>query len=157
MKRALRNVPQAANVLLITGTGKFFSYGLDIQYFQKHEYSKAKFFNEMYKVFAALLVFRLPTIAVINGHAFGAGDFLCLCNTTKQLIYLSLLLQGMFLAISCDYRIMRTEKGYLCIPAIDLGTFFDLLRPPKPKVGLMNQILQVIHLVNHSLSYFHAN
>jgi enoyl-CoA hydratase/carnithine racemase len=47
-----------------------------------------------------LLCFPVPTIAAINGHAF-AGGFM--------------------LAFAHDYRIMRTDRGFLCLPEIDLG------------------------------------
>jgi len=42
----------------------------------------------------------MPTIALINGHCFGAG---------------------VFLAIAHDYRIQNPSKGFLCLPEIDLG------------------------------------
>jgi enoyl-CoA hydratase/carnithine racemase len=46
-----------------------------------------------------LLVFPLPTVAAINGHAFGMGAMV---------------------ALACDYRYMRSDRGYFCLPEIDL-------------------------------------
>ena len=40
------------------------------------------------------------TCAAINGHAFGAG---------------------FFIALACDWRLMRTERGFLCFPEAALG------------------------------------
>jgi enoyl-CoA hydratase/carnithine racemase len=42
----------------------------------------------------------MPTIALINGHAFGAGFFLALAH---------------------DYSIQNPSRGYMCLPEIDLG------------------------------------
>jgi len=49
---------------------------------------------------ARLLIFPAVTVAAINGHAFGAGAQLTLTH---------------------DYRVMRTERSYWCMPEIDLG------------------------------------
>jgi len=53
---------------------------------------------------ARLLVMDCRTVAAINGHAFGAG---------------------LFLALACDYRLMRTSRGYLCWPEANLGMRLD--------------------------------
>ena|ERR1700753_2624902 len=42
----------------------------------------------------------MPTIALINGHAFGAGVFLTLAH---------------------DYSIQNPSRGYICLPEVDLG------------------------------------
>eukprot|EP01092_Planopodium_desertum_P013597 TRINITY_DN6637_c0_g1_i1.p1 TRINITY_DN6637_c0_g1~~TRINITY_DN6637_c0_g1_i1.p1 ORF type:complete len:184 (-),score=1.30 TRINITY_DN6637_c0_g1_i1:91-573(-) len=47
-----------------------------------------------------LFTFPIPTIAAINGHCF-AGGFL--------------------MAMAHDYRFMRVDKGWMCMPAVDIG------------------------------------
>jgi enoyl-CoA hydratase/carnithine racemase len=42
----------------------------------------------------------MPTIALINGHAFGAGCFLSLAH---------------------DYRVQNPTRGFNCLPEIDMG------------------------------------
>lgn len=42
----------------------------------------------------------MPTVAAINGHAYAGG---------------------WLLAIAHDYRIMNSEKGYVCMTEIDIG------------------------------------
>lgn len=42
----------------------------------------------------------MPTVAWVNGHAFGAG---------------------VFVALAHDYRIQNGSKGFLCLPEVDLG------------------------------------
>jgi enoyl-CoA hydratase/carnithine racemase len=48
---------------------------------------------------ARILTFPTITVAAINGHAFGAGAQLSLAH---------------------DYRLMRTDRGYWCMPEIDM-------------------------------------
>jgi enoyl-CoA hydratase/carnithine racemase len=52
------------------------------------------------EVFRAMLMSPIPTIAAITGHAFG---------------------NGAMLAGACDFRFMRADRGFLCLPEIDLG------------------------------------
>jgi enoyl-CoA hydratase/carnithine racemase len=42
----------------------------------------------------------MPTIALVNGHTFGAG---------------------VFLALAHDYRVQNPSKGFVCLPEIDMG------------------------------------
>lgn len=87
--------------LVVTGTGKFFSNGLDLKFLQTSTDSqKGKMIVDFWEVLARLLVMDCRTVAAINGHGFGAG---------------------LFLALACDYRIMRTDRGYLCWPEANLG------------------------------------
>lgn len=88
---------QGAKALVITGTGKFFSNGLDLNWLGKNRQNAGAFLQELWKLFARILIFPLPTIAVLNGHAFGAG---------------------FFLALSCDWRVMRKDRGFLNFPEV---------------------------------------
>ncbi|RIA89025.1 ClpP/crotonase-like domain-containing protein [Glomus cerebriforme] len=82
--------------LITTGEGKFFSNGLDLE----HAISTPGFFDDYYlKLLTRILTFPIPTVAAINGHAF-AGGFM--------------------LALAHDYRVMRNDRGYLCMNEVDL-------------------------------------
>jgi enoyl-CoA hydratase/carnithine racemase len=89
--------------LIVTGSGKFFSNGLDVEFLGANPEKLAWYITEVQKVLARLLVFPLPTVAAVNGHAFGAGAMV---------------------ALSCDHRVMRADRGFFCLPEVDLGMPF---------------------------------
>jgi len=62
------------------------------------------FFQQLDEVYSKLMLMPMPTIAAINGHAFGAGAFL---------------------ATACDYRFMNGQRGFFCFPEIDLKMDFQ--------------------------------
>lgn len=103
LSKALAKVETAPHpkTLVLTGTGKFFSNGLDLEFLgSSSDSQKATMIVSFWRVLARILVADCRTIAAINGHGFGAG---------------------LFLALACDYRVMRTERGYLCWPEVNLG------------------------------------
>jgi enoyl-CoA hydratase/carnithine racemase len=87
--------------LILTATGKSFSSGLSLLKITSYNSDQVlSFSNDMQRLYGRLVNFPVPTIAAINGHAFAAGAFL---------------------ALSCDYRVMRRDKGWFCISEIDVG------------------------------------
>jgi len=100
---ALDRVEQAGNpaALVTTGTGKFYSNGLDLEWLltTATESERKTYIPSVLALMARVLTFPAITVAAINGHAFGAGAQLSLAH---------------------DYRIMRTERGYWCMPEIDM-------------------------------------
>ena len=46
-----------------------------------------------------MLALPIPTVAAVNGHAFGAGAMLAMAH---------------------DYRVMREDRGYFCFPEVDI-------------------------------------
>lgn len=80
-----------------------------------------KCFYGMNDVFKKLLLIPMPTIAAINGHAYG---------------------NGAILSCACDFRFMRSDRGFFCFPEVNLGIpFFHgmnrLLRKAIPSYKLV--------------------
>lgn len=93
----------APAALVITATGKFFSNGLDVDYIGANADSLPAYLDLVHALYTRVLTLPIPTIAAINGHAFGAGAMLALC---------------------ADHRIMRTERGFWSLPEVLLGMPF---------------------------------
>ncbi len=100
---ALDEVEAAGNpaALVTTGTGKFYSNGLDLEWMlgEADEETRRTYIPSVLGLMARVLTFPTITVAAINGHAFGAGAQISLGH---------------------DFRVMRSERGYWCMPEIDM-------------------------------------
>jgi enoyl-CoA hydratase/carnithine racemase len=91
-------------VALVTiGSGKFYSNGLDLEWLLAHPEQAAPYSQRVQILLARMLTLPVPTVAAVNGHAFGAG--------------------AMF-AMAHDHRVMRSDRGYFCFPEVDIGIPF---------------------------------
>jgi Delta3-Delta2-enoyl-CoA isomerase len=112
--------------LVLTGTGKFFCNGLDLDWLGSAPPSEADaMFRGLSRVLAGLLRFPGATVAAINGHAFGAGAVI---------------------AAAADYRAQRADRGYFCFPEVDLGLamsdeFDAVLRAKLPAGSVLDALL----------------
>jgi len=87
--------------LVLTGVGKFFCNGLNLEKVMTLTADEmAAFGRRMGEVHQRFLKLPCPTVAAVNGHAFAAGAFL---------------------ALSCDYRIMRQDRGWFSVSEVDVG------------------------------------
>ncbi len=104
MAECLRRLAEDPGVraVVLTGTGRFFSFGFDIPGFLRH--SKEEFLAYLRK-FAALyrdlFVHPRPVVAALNGHAVAGG---CM------------------LALACDARLMAAGKGKIALNEISFGS-----------------------------------
>jgi enoyl-CoA hydratase/carnithine racemase len=89
--------------LVLTGAGKFFSNGLDLEYLGSNPSDAGPTLTRVHALFGAVLALDAPTVAAINGHVFAAGAMLALCF---------------------DLAVMRADRGYFCLPEADLGLPF---------------------------------
>jgi Delta3-Delta2-enoyl-CoA isomerase len=85
--------------VVAVGTGKFFSNGLDLDWISSAPDASA-FMAEVHRLLGRMLVFPAYTVAALNGHTFAAGAML---------------------SSAFDHRIMRADRGYWCLPEVDLG------------------------------------
>lgn len=117
LDEATRSVEEAAAPLVLAGAGKFFSNGLDLEWLGTDADAAGAMLQTLYGILARLLAFPAPTVAAVNGHAFGAGAIL---------------------ALAADHRVMRADRGFVCFPEVDLGMvmspeFDALLRARLPR------------------------
>lgn len=89
--------------LVLTGSGKFFSNGLDLEYMGANPTEAEATLARVHALFGRVLALDVPTVAAINGHAFAAGAML---------------------ALAFDLAVMRSDRGYFCLPEADLGLPF---------------------------------
>ena len=100
---------KSVTALIITSNDeKNFSQGIDVMWItdlmQKNEHQPViDFINEMDNVFKKLLLYPVPVIAAINGHAFGNGSIM---------------------SCACDFRFMRSDRGFFCFPEVNIGIPF---------------------------------
>ncbi|MBY6686196.1 enoyl-CoA hydratase/isomerase family protein [Rhodococcus sp. BP-149] len=99
----LDKVEADARGLVTVGTGKFYSNGLDLDWLMANGERADWYVGRVHALFARILTFPLPTVAAVNGHAFGAG--------------------AMF-ALAHDFRTMRADRGYYCFPEVDIDIPF---------------------------------
>jgi enoyl-CoA hydratase/carnithine racemase len=83
-----------------TGEGKFFSNGLDLDWVLAGGEGSLGFMDDVHRLFGRLLGFPAFTVAAVNGHAFAGGAML---------------------ATAHDHLVMREDRGYWCLPEVDLG------------------------------------
>jgi enoyl-CoA hydratase/carnithine racemase len=94
---------EGPKALVTTGTGKFFSNGLDLDHLAADPNAFMPYLHRVHALFARLLSMPCVTVAACNGHTFAAGAMLAICH---------------------DYRVMREDRGYWCLPEVDLGMPF---------------------------------
>ncbi len=95
--------------MILTSTDeKNFSQGIDVEWIGKKIQDRendtvVSFMYGMNQIFKRLLLFPLPVVAAINGHAFG---------------------NGAILSCACDFRFMKKDRGFFCFPEVDVGIPF---------------------------------
>ncbi|WP_329458996.1 enoyl-CoA hydratase/isomerase family protein [Streptomyces sp. NBC_01497] len=103
---------EGPKALVTAGSGKFFSNGLDLDWLLAHGDQQAAYLDRVQGLLARTLASPVVTVAALNGHTFAAGAMWALAH---------------------DLRVMRADRGYFCLPEVDLGLPFqpgmsDLLR-----------------------------
>lgn len=94
-----RVLAEGATGLVTTATGKFYTNGLDLDWLAAHADQTQWYVGQVQSLLARVLTLPVPSVAAINGHAFGAGAML---------------------ATAHDFRVMRTDRGYFCFPEADI-------------------------------------
>jgi enoyl-CoA hydratase/carnithine racemase len=95
----------APMALVTVASGKFWSNGLDLDWLGSHLEQVPAYIGEVQGLMGQLLTLPVPTVAAIQGHCFAAGAMLALAH---------------------DWRTMRSDRGYFCLPEVDLGIPFTV-------------------------------
>lgn len=89
---------------VLTGEDKFFSNGLDLEWMGTVEPADAKEMVERtMRLFARILTSPFGVVAAVNGHCFAGGAMM---------------------ALACDARVMREDRGFFCLPEVDINMVF---------------------------------
>jgi len=90
--------------LVVTGGHpKFFSNGLDLDYLMGRvgdEAALVAYLTAVNGLFERVTLYPKPMVAALNGHTFAAG---------------------FFLAAHMDFRFMREDRGWVCLPEVDIN------------------------------------
>jgi enoyl-CoA hydratase/carnithine racemase len=89
--------------LVTTASGKIWSNGLDLDWLAQNSDRVQEFVDQVHALFAKFLAAPLPTVAAIQGHCFAAGAMLALAH---------------------DWRLMRADRGWFCLPEADINIPF---------------------------------
>ncbi len=111
-----------AALVTTSSNEKFFSNGLDLDWVQAKGLpaddprgDRKAFGDEFMKLMARIITLPVPSIAAINGHAFGAGLMVALCH---------------------DIRVMREDRGFACANEMQIGMVI-----PNPELALFRHKL----------------
>ncbi|MFH1539845.1 MAG: enoyl-CoA hydratase/isomerase family protein [bacterium] len=110
--------PEIRATVFTGGDPKFFCNGLDLEWIMANVSDRDKiigYFNKLGELTRRLCLFPKPTVAALNGHAFAGG---------------------VLVAAYFDFRHMREDRGWVCVPEIDLN-----LPLPPSMIAILQAIL----------------
>jgi enoyl-CoA hydratase/carnithine racemase len=95
-------------LILTSSDEKNWSQGIDIPWMmgsiQTGKQDDVKeFLHTMDACYSLMMQYPMPVIAAINGHTFG---------------------NGCVIACACDFRFMRSDRGFFCFPEVDMNIPF---------------------------------
>ncbi|GAA5005782.1 enoyl-CoA hydratase-related protein [Streptomyces siamensis] len=94
---------EGPRALVTTATGKFYSNGLDLDWLFAHADQYHEYVVSVHDLFARVLSLPIVTVAALQGHTFAAGAMLSLAH---------------------DFRVMRGDRGFWCLPEADINIPF---------------------------------
>ncbi|MGX6604783.1 enoyl-CoA hydratase-related protein [Micromonosporaceae bacterium Da 78-11] len=91
--------------LVTTASGRFYSNGLDLEWLFEHPEQYAEYAVRVHGLLSRMLALPMVTVAALPGHTFAAGAMLSLTH---------------------DFRVMRADRGFWCLPEADINIPFTL-------------------------------
>lgn len=95
---------EGARALVTVASGKIWSNGLDLDWLVANPDRAAGYVAQVHGLFVRIMSTEVPTIAVLQGHTFAAGALL---------------------ALGHDVRVMRADRGFFCLPEVDISIPFS--------------------------------
>lgn len=95
-------------VVTTSSLPKFFSNGLDLGHAVAH--GTPFWSGSLWALFRRYVTYPMPTVALLNGHAFAGG---------------------LMLAMHHDYRVMSADRGFCCLNELEFGA---PLKPPMSAI-----------------------
>src|SRR3954447_20528432 len=89
--------------LVTHASGKIWSNGLDLDWLGQNQDRAQEFVDQVHDLLAKFLAAPMPMVAAIQGHCFAAGAMLALAH---------------------DWRVMRADRGFFCLPEADINIPF---------------------------------
>ncbi|HEY2297375.1 MAG TPA: enoyl-CoA hydratase-related protein [Jatrophihabitans sp.] len=94
---------EGPRALVTTASGKFFSNGLDLDWLAQHGEQFRDYVIDVHAMLARFLALPVVTVAAVQGHAFAGGAMVTLAH---------------------DFRVMRADRGFFCLPEVDINIPF---------------------------------
>jgi 3,2-trans-enoyl-CoA isomerase len=92
---------ETIGAIILTGKGKFFSFGFDVPEFLAYSRDEfERFLRKFTDLYCYLFLYPKPTVAALNGHTIAGG---CM------------------LATACDHRLMVSGKSKISLNEISFG------------------------------------
>jgi enoyl-CoA hydratase/carnithine racemase len=89
--------------LVTAATGKVWSNGLDLDWLGQNQDRLNEFVDQVHDLLAKFLAAPIPTVAALQGHTYAGGAMLALAH---------------------DWRVMRSDRGWFCLPEADINIPF---------------------------------
>lgn len=89
----------APRALVTSSSGKIWSNGLDLEWMAANQELIGAFVPRLHELLARVLELDVPCVAALQGHTFAAGAMLALAH---------------------DQRVMRADRGFFCLPEVDI-------------------------------------
>jgi enoyl-CoA hydratase len=94
--------PGVRALVVTGGESRFFSNGLDLPWLLQHieePETILAYIQSVNALFRRICVYPKPIVGALNGHTFAAG---------------------VFLAAHMDFRLMREDRGWVCLPEVNI-------------------------------------
>ncbi|MGD8859342.1 MAG: enoyl-CoA hydratase/isomerase family protein [Myxococcales bacterium] len=129
LDEVLQSAGDGPAALIVAADGKYWSTGIDLEALSAAPAAEQEaFLPALNRLLGRILCFPVPTVAALNGHVFAGGALM---------------------ALAMDYRVMRTGRGWFCLPEIDIQVPFHPAMTSLLRAKLSPRVLRDAVLTGH--------